>query len=47
VHQLISFYFAGIDTTGHLVAMSFYAMAEYPECKQKIIDEIKQIIPTP
>jgi len=27
--------------------MSFYAMAEYPECKQKIIDEIRKIVPTP
>ena len=41
MHQLISFYFAGIDTTGHLIAMSLYALAEYPEYKQRIIDEIK------
>jgi cytochrome P450 len=29
MHQLISFYFAGIDTTGHLIAMAFYATAEF------------------
>lgn len=41
IHQLISFYFAGIDTTGHLVAFVLYALAEYPQCRQNIIDEIK------
>lgn len=30
IHQLVTFYFAGIDTTGHLIAMGFYAIAEYP-----------------
>jgi cytochrome P450 len=29
VQQLISFYFAGIDTTGHLISMALYALAEY------------------
>jgi len=33
VQQLISFYFAGIDTTGHLVAFALYSLAEYPECR--------------
>jgi len=41
MHQLISFYFAGIDTTGHLVAFALYALAEYPQYKQRIIDDIK------
>lgn len=41
MHQLISFYFAGIDTTGHLIAMGLYALAEYPEYKQRMIDELK------
>lgn len=27
LQQLISFYFAGIDTTGHLVAFSIYCLA--------------------
>jgi len=27
---LMTFYFAGIDTTGHLIAFAFYALAEYP-----------------
>lgn len=41
MHQLISFYFAGIDTTGHLVAFALYALAEYPQYRQRIIDDIK------
>jgi cytochrome P450 len=41
MHQLISFYFAGIDTTGHLVAFALYALAQYPQYKQRIIDDIK------
>lgn len=43
LQQLISFYFAGIDTTGHLVAFSLYCLAEYPEYRNKIIEEIKSI----
>jgi cytochrome P450 len=35
---LITFYFAGIDTTGHLSAMAFYALAEYPEQQQKVVE---------
>ena len=30
MQQLISFYFAGIDTTGHLVAFALFSLAEYP-----------------
>lgn len=41
MQQLISFYFAGIDTTGHLVAFALYAIAEYPQYRQRIIDDIK------
>ena len=37
VQQLISFYFAGIDTTGHLVAFALYSLAEYPQCREKIV----------
>lgn len=33
MHQLISFYFAGIDTTGHLVAFALYALAEYKDVR--------------
>lgn len=36
MHQLVSFYFAGIDTTGHLAAMSFFALAEYPDVMVKV-----------
>jgi cytochrome P450 len=41
MQQLIGFYFAGIDTTGHLIAFAIYALAEYPECRMRIIEEIK------
>lgn len=44
VHQLISFYFAGIDTTGHLIAMALYSLAEYPECREKLYAELKEVI---
>jgi cytochrome P450 len=30
MQQLIVFYTAGIDTTGHLIAFSLYALGEYP-----------------
>lgn len=36
LQQLYSFYFAGIDTTGHLVAFSTYCLAEYPKYREKI-----------
>ncbi len=44
---MISFYFAGIDTTGHLVALSIYSLAEYPEYKKRIISEIHTFIKSP
>jgi cytochrome P450 len=43
LQQLYSFYFAGIDTTGHLVAFAIYCLAEYPQYRQKIIAEIRAI----
>ena len=43
IQQLISFYFAGIDTTGHLVAFSLYCLAEYPEHAKTIKEEIRKI----
>jgi cytochrome P450 len=43
IQQLYSFYFAGIDTTGHLVAFSTYCLAEYPNYREKIEEEIKSI----
>ena len=38
MHQLTNFYFAGIDTTGHLVAFAMYALAEYSHYRQKILE---------
>lgn len=47
MHQLISFYFAGIDTTGHLISMSLFALAEYPEHRARIVEELHEIIKCP
>ena len=44
MHQLISFYFAGIDTTGHMMAFGLYSLAEYPQCRKKVVEEIKSVI---
>jgi len=44
VHQLVSFYFAGIDTTGHLISMALYALAEFPNCREKICIELQEVI---
>ena len=40
----MSFYFAGIDTTGHLVAFALYCLGEYPKYKERIVEEIKKEI---
>ena len=47
VQQLISFYFAGIDTTGHLLAFAIYALGEFPKHRERIIQEMDEIIPRP
>lgn len=45
IQQLISFYFAGIDTTGHLLSFMFYTVAEYPTIARKLEEEIDKWIP--
>ena len=44
VHNLISLS-TSINVISHLVSMAIYALGEHPKMKQKIIDEIKEIIP--
>lgn len=34
--QLLSFYFAGIDTTGHMLSFALYCAAEYPQYYDKL-----------
>ena len=46
IQQLISFYFAGIDTTGHLLSFMFYSVAEYPHFASRLEQEIDNHIPT-
>ena len=46
MQQLISFYFAGVDTTSHTLGMALYALAEYPTYQQQIKEEIREHVPT-
>ena len=43
MHQLISFYFAGVDTTAHLTSFTLYCLAESPQYTEAIKEEIKNI----
>jgi cytochrome P450 len=40
----MSFYFAGIDTTGHLLSFALYSAAQYPNFCAKLEEEINSII---
>jgi len=42
VDQFISFFLPGLDTSGHLLTMSIYYMAKYPEFKTKIEEEVEK-----
>jgi len=42
VDQFISFFLPGLDTSGHLLTMSIYYMAKYPEHKARVIEEVKK-----
>ncbi|XP_070194782.1 probable cytochrome P450 12a5, mitochondrial [Littorina saxatilis] len=45
VMTLISeFFFAGVDTTSHLLGFALYAMAVNPEAQEKLIEEINSIV---
>jgi len=44
LHEFLTFFIAGMDTTGHLLTMASYYMNQNPEIKQKVIDEMNQEI---
>ena len=41
----MTFFFAGMDTTGFTTTMCFYALAAHPNYYDKVLEEIKRIIP--
>lgn len=41
VDQFLSFFLPGLDTTGHLLTMTIYHLAKFPEYKAKVAEEIK------
>ena len=43
VHEFITFFMAGLDTTGHLLGMAAYYISRTPGVKQQLRDEIKSI----
>lgn len=43
VHEFITFFLAGMDTTGHLLGMSTYYIAKTPGVKEKLMEEMKEI----
>ena len=43
VHEFLTFFIAGLDTTGHTLNMATYYISRIPEVKQKILAEIKKV----
>jgi len=41
IDQFVTFFMAGMDTTGHLVTMAVYFLDKYPEMKARVIEEVK------
>jgi len=41
IDQFVTFFMAGMDTTGHLVTMAVYFLEKYPEFKAKMLEEVK------
>ena len=44
LQQFMSFFFAGMDTTGITTAMTMYCLAKYTDKYEKVVDEIKRIM---
>lgn len=40
IDEYITFFIAGMDTTGHLISMTIYALWRYPEVLRKVKEEI-------
>ena len=43
VHEFITFFMAGLDTTGHLLGMATYYISRTPGVKEKLREEIKSV----
>jgi cytochrome P450 family 4 subfamily V len=43
IDEFVSFFMAGMDTTGHLVIMMTYALAKYPEYQVQIREEVQNV----
>ena len=46
VHEFITFFMAGLDTTGHLLGMATYYISRTPGVKEKLREEIKSVFGT-
>ncbi|KAL4457019.1 hypothetical protein ABPG74_014657 [Tetrahymena malaccensis] len=44
IEEFITFYAAGLDTTGHTLGMAIYYLSAYPECTKLLSEEIKATI---
>ncbi len=42
--ELITIFLAGHETTANALSFAFYLLAQHPEMKQRIADEVKQVI---
>jgi cytochrome P450 len=40
--QFITFFFAGMDTTGHLIGMAIYQLAKNPEYLDRLMKELEE-----
>ena len=47
MHQFMTFFFAGMDTTGITASLCFYALTEHFECLQRVREEILRVVPDP
>jgi len=45
VNEFITFFLAGMETTGHLAAMSLYLLEQNPHCLEELRREVDQLYP--
>jgi len=45
IDQFLTFFMAGMDTTGHLVTMAAYFLEKYPDFKKKMVEEVRENYP--
>mmetsp|Transcript_24709 Transcript_24709/g.21880 ORF Transcript_24709/g.21880 Transcript_24709/m.21880 type:complete len:185 (+) Transcript_24709:862-1416(+) len=44
LYEFLTFFIAGMDTTGHLLTMASYYLLKNPECMKKVMAEVNQHI---